>query len=126
MSEFIDPTTIQTRIQNISKSQTLTLRKEQQVKFIPLQHLVWYTKDTLPFHPNGVRYIAYDENNDVISSEDFYSVGGGFVVHGDPSEHNAYRMVEEESPDLDAYDAQHPPLKFVNAEELLRLAEVVY
>jgi len=119
--ENIDPTSIQPRIQNISKSQTINLRKEHQVKFIPIQHLVWYTQDTLPFHPNGVRYLAYDNNNQVILSEDYYSVGGGFVIHGDPGEHNAYRMVEEESPNLDEYDSQ-PPHKFDNADELLWLA----
>ena len=120
--EYIDPTSIKSRIQNISKSKTLNLRKEHQITFIPIQHLVWYTNDTLQFNTYCVRYIAYNDKNDVICSEDFYSVGGGFVIRGDPAEHNAYLMVEEESPNLDAYDAMQPPHKFDSAAHLLRLA----
>ena len=70
---------------------------------------------------NSVRYIAYDGDNEVLSSEDFYSVGGGFVIHGDPSDHNAFRMIDEEDPNLTEYDKQHPPYPFETAEELLRL-----
>ena len=42
--------------------------------------LVLHRRQSLPFHPNGMRYHAYDEAGRLLRSRTCYSVGGGFVV----------------------------------------------
>jgi L-serine dehydratase len=42
--------------------------------------LVLHRRTSLPFHPNGMRFFAYDAAEETIRERTFYSVGGGFVV----------------------------------------------
>eukprot|EP01084_Bolivina_argentea_P101451 181881_1 len=119
--DTIDPKSIPNRINNISKTQTLKLHNTHEIKFIPREDLIWKTKNELPYHPNGIKYIAYGNDNNILIQEDFYSVGGGFVIRGNPSEHNAFRYVSNESPNLDEYDSL-PPYTFNSAEELLNIS----
>ena len=37
-------------------------------------------------HTNGMRFTAFDENDGAIAEEDWYSIGGGFIVRGDEPE----------------------------------------
>jgi hypothetical protein len=34
----------------------------------------------LPAHPNGVRFTVFNENGDMLGTNEYFSVGGGFVV----------------------------------------------
>jgi L-serine dehydratase len=45
--------------------------------------LVFHKRQTLPHHPNGMRFTAFDGGGDVLLERDYYSVGGGFVVNTD-------------------------------------------
>ena len=71
-------------------------------------------KEELPYHPNGIRYTATDKNNELLFQEEYYSVGGGIVIAVHPYQHNAYRYLTEEAPDLDSHDAA-PPYMFDTA-----------
>jgi len=122
--ESIDPSSIQHRITKIGKERKLNLRQDHHIEFIPKDHLLWHMDQELPFHPNGIRYTAYDDKEEVLFSEEYYSVGGGFVIAGHPDKHNAYRYLEEENPDLDAHDDE-PPYMFNTADELLRVARAL-
>ena len=42
--------------------------------------IVWEPKTVLPFHPNGMKCEAIDENGNVTGSRVFYSIGGGEIV----------------------------------------------
>src|SRR5207253_8855154 len=42
--------------------------------------LVFHRRETLPFHPNGMRFTAFDTAGAELASRTYYSVGGGFVV----------------------------------------------
>ncbi|MDT7832828.1 L-serine ammonia-lyase [Flavobacteriaceae bacterium S356] len=44
-----------------------------------LQESIQFHRDFLPFHANGMEFIAYD-NDRILSSEKYYSIGGGFVI----------------------------------------------
>ncbi|MFM9872212.1 MAG: L-serine ammonia-lyase [Fimbriimonadaceae bacterium] len=61
----------------IKSSKTLTVLQNP-VNFIPTEDIVFHMDETLPFHPNGIRYTAQTDRGEV--SETYYSVGGGFVV----------------------------------------------
>ena len=42
--------------------------------------LVLHRRTSLPFHPNGMRFFAFDRDDAVLRERIYYSVGGGFVV----------------------------------------------
>jgi L-serine dehydratase len=42
--------------------------------------LVLHRRQSLPYHPNGMRFFAYDAADNVVGEHTYYSVGGGFVV----------------------------------------------
>ena len=44
--------------------------------------IVFNKKETLPYHPNGIKFYAYVKENEVATRE-YYSIGGGFVVTED-------------------------------------------
>ncbi len=79
------------------------------------EHLVWHTSESLPRHPNGIRFSAWSSSGECLLEETFYSVGGGFVV--------------SEAEAAAGGGGDHPPLKpllypFSSAEELLKLCRI--
>lgn len=42
--------------------------------------LVFDRRTSLPFHPNGMRFSAHGADGELLRQQDYYSVGGGFVV----------------------------------------------
>jgi L-serine dehydratase len=81
-----DPQTIDTdavadRVTHIRTTRSLNLAGERDIRFVEKEHLVFYRRKTLPFHPNGMRFTASDSANQVIRAKAYYSVGGGFVVN---------------------------------------------
>jgi L-serine dehydratase len=69
---------------------------------------VMHRRRSLPGHPNGMRFEAYDGSGALVRERVYYSVGGGFVVDG--SAVGADRVVADETP------VAHP---FGTAAELL-------
>ncbi len=77
--EEIDPNTIDSKLQTIEAQRQLQLLGQHSVVFEPVKHIRFYRK-ALPFHANGMRFLAFDSAGDVILTKEFYSVGGGFIV----------------------------------------------
>ena len=48
--------------------------------------------ESLPQHPNGMRFTVFNENGDMLATNEYYSIGGGFVIdHGTQySDDNAF------------------------------------
>ncbi len=63
-----------------ARSRALTLAGDHAVAFDEKADLVFHRRETLPFHANGMRFIAFDAAGAEIASRAYYSVGGGFVV----------------------------------------------
>jgi L-serine dehydratase len=59
--------------------QRLKLLGEQEVPFLEKDHLKFERK-TLPFHANGLRFVAFGDDGYELRARLYYSVGGGFVV----------------------------------------------
>eukprot|EP01083_Nonionella_stella_P242641 846201_1 len=76
LPDDIDPKTIPHRMKQISTSKTLNLNKNKCITFNPIEHLLWKTDEQLPYHPNGIKYIAYNAQNSIICQEEWYSIGG--------------------------------------------------
>jgi len=75
----IDVNTITLKIEEITSSKKLLLNNEVPIDFNPLSDVHFLFNETLPFHPNGLTFLADFISGDSIS-ETFYSIGGGFVV----------------------------------------------
>ena len=71
----VDVNSIAAKVDQIQSEKKLLLNNE---KFIDVDVEFMYD-ETLPFHPNGLSFLANCEG-DIQISETFYSVGGGFVV----------------------------------------------
>ena len=51
------------------------------MEVIPSVEIVWH-EEFLPFHPNGLRFMAWDENEQLLEEWTVYSVGGGALSEG--------------------------------------------
>jgi len=75
----IDVNAITPKMKEITASRKLLLNNKAAIDFDPLSNVHFLYNETLPFHPNGLTFLADFINSDSIS-ETFYSIGGGFVV----------------------------------------------
>ncbi len=75
----IDVNSIAGRIQTIRQEKTLLLGGRTKIDFDPALQIQFLYKESLPYHPNGLSFLAEIKNGHH-RSETFFSVGGGFVV----------------------------------------------
>ncbi len=73
--ETINVNSIAEKVWLIQSEKKLMLNCEKQIDI----HIKFLIDEVLPFHPNGLSFLA-DCNNDIQVSETYYSVGGGFVI----------------------------------------------
>lgn len=78
--EGIDPAAVVSRVQRIRDEKNLRLGGKYTISFRENEELIFHYDKFLPYHPNGIRFIAYDKQNQILSEKIYYSVGGGFVV----------------------------------------------
>ena len=62
------------------------------IDVIPAVEIVWH-EDFLPFHPNGMRFCAWDSQENLLDDWTVYSVGGGALAE-DPA---GVRLLGEEA-----------------------------
>ena len=76
------------------------------------EDLVLHRRQSLPFHPNGMRFTAFAQDGSELRSRTYYSVGGGFVV-------------DEEAAGADRIKVDDTVLRypFTTGEELCRQAK---
>lgn len=65
-------------IKEIIDNKLLLLNGKQSVRF-SAENIVFLYNDSLPFHPNGMTFVADLETGDQFI-ETYYSVGGGFII----------------------------------------------
>ena len=58
--------------------------------------LILHRRESLPFHPNGMRFFAFDSSRRLVRERTYYSVGGGFVV--DETAAGADRIKQDDTP----------------------------
>lgn len=76
----VDPTTIPTRAQKIITDQKINLDGMHIIPFDIKTDFLLHQKELLPLHTNGMRFTVFDKNQQIIASEIYYSIGGGFIV----------------------------------------------
>jgi L-serine dehydratase len=78
--ENVDVEAIPAMLEAIRSSGQLRLAGRHAVAFNEKDQLTFYRRETLPFHPNGMRCVAFDAEGAELLNRCYYSVGGGFVV----------------------------------------------
>ncbi|WP_312526271.1 L-serine ammonia-lyase [Comamonas sp.] len=113
--DTVDVNAVDAIIAEVNNSQQLLLNGEQRIVFDPATDLLLIGAVSLPFHPNGMRFEAWDAQHELIDAQAYYSVGGGFIV-SEEAAHDAERQ-QAIAPDTDVL-----PLPFHSAAQLLQLA----
>jgi L-serine dehydratase len=93
--ETVDTTTVGPRVAAIREHGTVSLLGKHEVALVD-DDLVLHRRTSLPFHPNGMRFYAYDASGEVLRERTYYSVGGGFVV--DEAAAGADRIKADDTP----------------------------
>jgi L-serine dehydratase len=81
--DCVDTDTVESKLAQIRSTGQLNLLGEKHIPFVESEHLLMYKRQSLPHHPNGMRFTAYDAAGVEIRNKVYYSVGGGFVVNED-------------------------------------------
>jgi L-serine dehydratase len=107
--ETIVPDQVGARVERVRIEETLLVLGRHEIPLRPSEHLVFHRLRSLPKHPNGMRFVAYDGAGTELVERRYYSVGGGFVVGENSSSDAPPMRVRDEG-------VAHP---FTTAAELL-------
>jgi len=66
-------------VASIKSLNTLALAGKYLIEFVYEKHIQFLKKESLPFHPNGLKFIAHLNNGNTVE-ESYFSIGGGFIV----------------------------------------------
>jgi L-serine dehydratase len=108
MPETVIPENMIPRMKEIIASQQLCLAGKKNIPFIESSDFLFLQKELLPKHSNGMRFSAYSNEEKILLSQVYYSIGGGFIT-------------TEEAFGHPAVDNNPPPYPFTTAKQLLQL-----
>ena len=78
--DTIDPKVIEPTLARIRGTGRIRLLGRREIAFDEPLNLLFHVDQVLPGHSNGMRFTAHDEALRVLAREEYYSIGGGFVV----------------------------------------------
>ncbi|OQS45150.1 L-serine ammonia-lyase [Chromobacterium violaceum] len=78
--DLVDTDAVDGMLAAIREQRKLKLLGKREIDFVEGEHLILHKKKTLPYHPNGMIFEAFDAAGESLSKRAYYSVGGGFVV----------------------------------------------
>ncbi|MEO7578550.1 MAG: serine dehydratase beta chain, partial [Massilia sp.] len=76
--QTVDPAQVENLLADVERGGSLKLLGDKPVPFSARTALVWHRGDSLPEHPNGMRF-TLTRAGGAITEKVFYSVGGGFI-----------------------------------------------
>ncbi|WP_116204027.1 L-serine ammonia-lyase [Amycolatopsis circi] len=77
--EEIDTDTVPAKVAAIRESGRLAVGGTHEVAFVEDTDLTMHRRKSLPAHPNGMVFRAFDADGSLLRERTYYSVGGGFV-----------------------------------------------
>lgn len=113
--DTVDTSAVETRLNQVRSAANLNLNGRQSIPFNEATDLLFhrdqmYPDRDRPTHPNGMRCTAFNQAGEVLASEVFYSVGGGFILSAD------------EYANAGSARKREVPFPFCSAAELLHMA----
>lgn len=104
--ETVVPESMVPRMHEILHTQRMLLAGTKSIEFVEDRDFVLYQRDQLPKHTNGMRFTAFDSNDNPLLSEVYYSIGGGFIT----TDEDFGKAPTEQHP---------PPFLFETAKQLI-------
>jgi L-serine dehydratase len=80
--DTVRPETVQPRLEALRRTGTLMLLGTTPIAFDRVRDIVFRGEESLPEHPNAMRFTAFAADDAVLAEGSYFSVGGGFVVEG--------------------------------------------
>jgi L-serine dehydratase len=116
LPENCDPDLVPVILKQVEESQKITLKQGPSVGFAREGAIVFHRRKTLKEHSNGMELIAFDANKEIIFSEIYFSIGGGFIVKAEDfaQEKEAASQFATDNP---------PPYPFNSGAELLKMCK---
>ncbi len=108
--ESVVPESMIPRMHEILSAHTLNLAGKKNIPFNEATDFLFLQKELLPRHTNGLRFSAFDVQDNLLIAQVYYSIGGGFIT----TEEDFSKTTEDNNP---------PPYPFATANELLKLCE---
>ncbi|OGT62695.1 MAG: L-serine ammonia-lyase [Gammaproteobacteria bacterium RIFCSPHIGHO2_12_FULL_45_12] len=109
--DTVIPDQIQPRAHAIIEGKQLHCLQTHPIHFDYLTDFIYNLTERLPFHSNGMRFSAYNAQQNLIASDCYYSIGGGFILN------------EAEAAHPRNTNATQSPYPFQFARELLQQCE---
>ena len=106
LPETVAPDSLIPRMQEILKSKILSLGDKKNIPFHEATDFLFLQKERLPKHTNGMRFSAFDSQDQCLLSQVYYSIGGGFIT-------------TEEAYDEPSLEKHTLPYPFETGEQLL-------
>ncbi len=78
--EEVDPDQVEQLISQVRKTKMLQLLGDKPIAFEDTTNIQFLRRQSLPYHPNGLRFIAKSAEGVVLREQVYYSIGGGFVL----------------------------------------------
>lgn len=99
---------------DLYQARTLQLTPTQQVNFNPVDDIVFDYKDPLPQHPNGLIFECFNEHQQQILSETYFSIGGGFI--------STLAEIDQIKAPIKGQPAEQYPYPFNSANSMMKMA----
>ena len=109
--DTVDAAAAPALVQDAREKRCLNLLGSKVIAFDEKEHLLLYQRATMPEHPNGMKFAAFDAHGQLLKSARYLSVGGGFVVTAGAANEAV----------LHAY--QQVPHPFVSGDQLLAICQ---
>ncbi|PCI63607.1 MAG: L-serine ammonia-lyase [Gammaproteobacteria bacterium] len=113
--EKINVDDIDNLLNAVVSSEKITLAHQHQVDFPKSNAIIYHRRKTLPAHANAMTLNAYD-GQQLILSETYYSIGGGFIVKDCDFE-------KEKDKALSLHSNVNRPHVFTSADELINITK---
>ncbi|MDQ7058280.1 MAG: L-serine ammonia-lyase [Ghiorsea sp.] len=101
--------------QRIWSSRFITIHDENRVAFCADSDIIFDTGKPLPEHPNGMVFELLDDTGNIIISETYFSIGGGFI--------NSASEIKQLVAPLKMKDNASVPYAFDTAQAMLNMAK---
>lgn len=90
----IEPDDATPRAHAIIAEKKIMLAGEKSIAFEDATDLLLHQKEVLPLHTNGMRFSAFDAQQNLITSQVYYSIGGGFIVTAEAFGHEQHTTAQ--------------------------------
>jgi L-serine dehydratase len=93
--EDVGPTACDDIVAEVRRSKQLSVLGQREIPFDLDEDLVMHRRKSLPLHPNGMTFEAFDAAGASLRLRTYYSVGGGFVL--DESAAEGDRLIADDT-----------------------------